>query len=58
MKTISVSLPDDMLNLILSEIPEKRLAQELLAALHDKANPTTTDRLLMQCLHHFVLPGS
>ena len=52
--SVSIPLPAEMLQTILSMVPTKQLAQELLLALHDINDPTTTDRLLMQCLHNFV----
>jgi len=52
--SISIPLPPEMLKDILGMTDAKLLAQELLLALHDINDPTTADRLLIQCLHNYV----
>jgi hypothetical protein len=52
--SVSIPLPAEMLSTILSMVPTKQLAQELLLAMHDIDDPNTSDRLLIQCLHHYI----
>ena len=61
MKTPSVLIPPDLMKTILSEVDHVDLAKELLLCLADKSDRsdlTTTDRVLYQCLSHYITSNS